>query len=78
MSLVLGREGAFYGFLAHFFISEGPRNWGPTDSKTPPEPRHEATRAPLSIPPKSLGLKLTVATSEVLFEPYSQKGGRVV
>ena len=43
-SLVLGREGAFYAFRAHYFISEGPTNRGQTGSKNPPGPGHEATR----------------------------------
>ena len=37
-SLVLGREGAFYAFRAHLFISEGPRNRGQTGSKTSQDP----------------------------------------
>ena len=43
MSLVLGREGAFYAFLAHLFISEGPRKWGLPGSKKPLGPGHEGT-----------------------------------
>ena len=38
MSLVLGRWGAFYAFLAHLFISEVARKWGLTGSKNYPDP----------------------------------------
>ena len=65
-SLVLGREGAFYAFRAHLFISEGPRNRGQTEQKPPgTRARGHATstrKAPLNPPPKSSGPKLAVAT----------------
>ena len=43
MALLLGKQGAFYAFFPHLFISEGPRKWGLTSSKKPFGPVHEGT-----------------------------------